>query len=125
MLFNDAGELLLVRNSYGDTRAWVLPGGGIRPWEEPALAAAREIKEEVGVEAKDLRPVATYQSAAEGKRDSVHLFTARSKDRLTADNFEIAEARYFALDGLPEGLSPATVRRIAEQRGQRPVSAIW
>ena len=28
MLFNEAGELLLVRHSYGDTGLFLLPGGG-------------------------------------------------------------------------------------------------
>ncbi len=67
-MFNSAGELLLVRNGYGNTKFWMLPGGGIRPWEEPAAAARREIREELGVETCDLEFVATYHSSSEGKR---------------------------------------------------------
>jgi 8-oxo-dGTP pyrophosphatase MutT (NUDIX family) len=44
MLFNDAGEIMLVRNSYGRSDLFLLPGGGIRPFEAPAAAAAREVR---------------------------------------------------------------------------------
>lgn len=51
MLLNEKGELLLIRNSYGDSHAFVLPGGGIRPFEAPAVAALREVREEIGIDA--------------------------------------------------------------------------
>jgi ADP-ribose pyrophosphatase YjhB (NUDIX family) len=125
MLFNADGELMLVRNSYGNTTIWVLPGGGIRPWEQPQAAARREVREELGVHARELTARATYYSVAEGKRDSVHLFAAQCIDAVTTDDFEIAEARFFALDALPDAVSPATARRIAEHRGERPTDNNW
>ena len=125
MLFNEAGDLLLVRNSYGDSNAWVLPGGGIRPWEAPATAALREIREELGVEAAELAAFASYFSTAEGKRDCVPLFTAYSPAAIRTDDFEIAEARFFDLAALPDSVSPATARRIAEHRGERPIADGW
>lgn len=125
MLFNNGGDLLLVRNSYGNSDAWVLPGGGIRPWEEPIAAAGREVREEIGVEARDIRLTGTYHSRAEGKRDSIHLFTARCDAPIKIDDFEVAEARYFALGALPDCLSPATARRIAEHRGERLADGNW
>ena len=36
------GELLLIRNGYGDTRSFVLPGGGLGLREAPLAAAERE-----------------------------------------------------------------------------------
>ena len=125
MVFNYRGALLLVRNSYGDTNAWVLPGGGIRPWEEPLAAARREVREELGVEARDLLLAGTYRSGVEGKRDSIHLFTARCEEPVAIDDFEIAEARYVELEALPESLSPATARRIAEHRSGRLTGGNW
>ncbi len=51
MLFDGDGRLLLVRNSYGKTQQHLLPGGGVKRREAPMAAAAREVREEVGVEA--------------------------------------------------------------------------
>ena len=126
MVFNAAGELLLVRNSYGTTHHHLLPGGGIRPWfETPASAAAREVREEVGIAVERLTFVATFHSRAEGKRDVVHLFTAFTEDRPTAASFEIEEARFFPLDSLPETIPPATRRRVEEYRGERAAEGVW
>ena len=126
MIFNPAGELLLIRNSYGPRRReFVLPGGGIKRSETPEAAALREVREEVGVEAELLALRATYFSAAEGKRDTIHLFTAHSGATPEADGLEVEEARFFALDRLPDNVSAATMRRIAEYRGERAVDARW
>lgn len=125
MLFDEAGALLLIRNSYGRTDLFVLPGGGIHRFETPAAAAAREVREELGCEVEDLLFVSTHVTAAEGKRDTVHLFRARAAGPVAADGVEVAEARYFPLDRLPDTLSPATARRIDEHRGRRPASETW
>jgi 8-oxo-dGTP pyrophosphatase MutT (NUDIX family) len=45
------GKVLLVKPSYRDT--WEIPGGGLEHGEYPFQAAAREVKEETGL---DLRP---------------------------------------------------------------------
>jgi ADP-ribose pyrophosphatase YjhB (NUDIX family) len=125
MVFNEAGELLLIRNSYGDTRQYLLPGGGVSRRESPAAAAIREVKEELGLHLREVDPVWTYESSAEGKRDTIHLFKALTSDEPTIDDREIEEARFFALDGLPPTVSPATRRRISEVRGERPFDGRW
>lgn len=126
MVFNAAGELLLIRNSYGKTHFHVLPGGGIRPFfETPASAAAREVREEVGIGVEQLTFIGTYHSRAEGKRDIVHLFTAFTSATPRANSFEIEEARFFPLDALPETISPATRRRVEEYRGKRAPEDAW
>lgn len=125
MLFDEAGALLLIRNSYGRTDLFVLPGGGIHLFETPAAAAAREVREELGCAVEDLVFVSTHLAAAEGKRDTVHLFCARAAGPVAADGIEVAEARFFPLDGLPPTISPATARRIDEHRGCRPAGEEW
>ena len=125
MLFNAAGEILLIRNNYGDTRLFVLPGGGIRPWEKPDAAAVREVREELGCDLRDLKLVATYCSTAEGKRDTIFLYRAALGGEPQADNFEVAEARFFASDALPGTISPATLRRIEEMQGRLPATGDW
>lgn len=125
LLLNPQGELLLIRNSYGDTDAFVLPGGGIRPFEAAAAAALREVREEVGIAAQRLTALSVHQSRGEGKRDTVHLFSAYSADPPEPDGVEVTEARFFPLGALPGTVSAATLRRIGEFRGERPVDSAW
>lgn len=125
MLFNDAGEILLIRNSYGPTQTFVLPGGGVRRGETPEAAAAREVKEEVGLEVHKLARVSEHFSAAEGKRDTITLFTGRVAGAPKIDNLEVDEARFFRLGALPPNTSAATLRRIAERRGERTADGSW
>jgi 8-oxo-dGTP pyrophosphatase MutT (NUDIX family) len=68
------GELLLIRNSYKGVLT--LPCGKIEAGEAPDAAAARELREEVGlcVEAGDLRASFQTLSTSEYKRDQVHVF---------------------------------------------------
>jgi ADP-ribose pyrophosphatase YjhB (NUDIX family) len=125
MLFNGAGELLLIRNTYGRSDLFLLPGGGIRPFEDADRAALREVKEELGCEARDLIFISTHVSAAEGKRDTVHLFKAVVEGDPKPDRIEVQQARFFTLDALPVETSPATLRRIEEYRGLRPADGTW
>ena len=125
MLVTGAGEILLVRNSYGATDQWVIPGGGIRPWETPEAAARREVREELGCSLRGLSPVSTHYTAAEGKRDTVFLFEAEPVGVPKVDGVELLDARLFAPDALPDAVSPATARRIAERRGERCLDGLW
>lgn len=72
-----------------------------------------------------LTPVSTYHSETEGKRDTIHLFKAFTSETPQADGREVNEARFFPLDGLPESVSAATLRRITEHKGERPVEPLW
>lgn len=125
MLFNADGEILLVRNNYGASNLFVLPGGGVRPWERPVNAAHREVREELGCAAEALMPVSTHCTSAEGKRDTVHLFEARLAGTPEADGIEVVEARFFALNALPPTLSPATARRLEERCGKLEPDGSW
>lgn len=125
MLFNAKGELLLIRNSYGQTHLYLLPGGGVGRRETPEAAAAREVLEEVALETRQLALVSKHFSGAEGRRDTIHLFSAKAEGEPVPDPKEVAEARFFPLDRLPEGVSNATLRRIAEYRGERQADGSW
>lgn len=125
MLFDAGGRILLIRNAYGRSDLFVLPGGGVRPWERLERAAAREIREELGCGVDRLTLVSVHASIAEGKRDTIHLFTGLAVGEPVADGVELAEAAFFPLDALPEATSPATQRRIAEWLEKRAVDGSW
>ncbi|MFW5634424.1 MAG: NUDIX hydrolase [Erythrobacter sp.] len=117
---NGAGEILLLRHSYGPP-AWMLPGGGIAKGERPALAARREIAEELAMALDRLDPVAVLNEEISGSPHTAHVFAATSRDRPRPDRREVIEARFFPLAALPEPLGPRAASRIAAwQAGRRP-----
>lgn len=49
VIINNEGNVLLLKQTYGDKR-WGLPGGGVEPGETIHLAIKRECYEEIGVD---------------------------------------------------------------------------
>jgi 8-oxo-dGTP pyrophosphatase MutT (NUDIX family) len=95
-------EVLLVRHTYGPPGRWELPGGGVKRGEEPAAAARREAREELGVDIADWRPLGDLFERIDGKRDTLWCFAAPPGDHaIVTDAAEIAEARWFRRDALP------------------------
>ncbi|MEH3047756.1 NUDIX domain-containing protein [Sphingomonas adhaesiva] len=125
MVFDAAGRVLLVRHGYGRSDLFMLPGGGVGRGETPHDAAIRELAEEVACRLEQVTAVACYESRSEGRRDTVHLFTARTADTPMPDAREIIEARFVAPEALPDSTSVATRRRIEEWRGERVRSTAW
>ena len=98
---DDDRQVLLIRNTYGNTMLWNLPGGGYRPKREaPDRAIAREIREKLSVTPYCTERLGDYRTDAEGKRDTVTLFLCRITSDHLDGNSEIAEARWVSLDNL-------------------------
>lgn len=115
---NAAGEILLLRHSYGP-RSWMLPGGGIGAGEEPEVAARREIAEELGIELARIEPVAVLAEQVSGSPLSAHIFTAITESRPRPDGREVIEARFFPTHSLPRPLGRITAARIAAWKARR------
>jgi 8-oxo-dGTP pyrophosphatase MutT (NUDIX family) len=116
-LLTRGDEILLVRHTYGPTGRWEMPGGGVKRREEPAAAARREAREELGVDIDDWRPLGDLFERIDGKRDTLWCFAAPPGDReIVIDPAEIAEARWFRRDDLPTSVHSYVGRMLALAR---------
>ena len=105
-------RVLLIRHSYGE-RHWTLPGGGLDRGEDVLEAAAREVREECGCRIAEC----LLLGQGPGPRDGLHevwLVAGWSADAAMADGREIAAAGFFALEALPEPLSPRLATNLAD-----------
>ena len=98
--FDDAGRVLLVRHSYGRP-VWSIPGGSVGHQEDPASAAAREFREELGCELVDMVALEPSEHEVSGSRDLQHGFAARLAGVPVADRREIVAAELFDPGALP------------------------
>ena len=120
------GRVLLVRHTY--MPGWYLPGGGVDPGETAMEAFAREVLEETGVVlAEAPRVVTMFVNPRLGRRDHVVFLEGAASEGavLAGPSREIAELGWFSLEALPEGVTPATRRRLDELFAGRVAERTW
>lgn len=98
---SQAGEILLVRR--GDNGAWACPGGILEPGENIRSTLAREIKEELGVEADigELLGVYTNRGAFEFPNGDIAytvgvFFLCAIHENVKVDGTEALEYGFFS-----------------------------
>ena len=85
LVFDPVGRVLLIRfavmRAEGEFVFWLTPGGEIEEGESPAAAAARELREELGLEALVAGPVYSeanrFEHQGEMRDNEDFFFTAR------------------------------------------------
>jgi ADP-ribose pyrophosphatase YjhB (NUDIX family) len=120
------GRVLLVRHGYRS--GWWFPGGGVEWGETLVMALARELDEEVGVTltaAPELHGI--FANFASFPGDHIAVFVVRHWQRRPdyRKRVEIAEARMFAREELPEHIDPGTRARLAEIFDKAPIDTRW
>jgi len=126
LVLDEAGAVLLVRHTY--VPGWHLPGGGVERGETLLAALTRELAEEGNVALEEEpRLHGIFFNHAVSTRDHVAVYVVRRfrQSAPRAPDREIAEARFFARDALPKGVSRATLARLAEALDGAPVAPIW
>lgn len=121
-----ANTVFLIRHTY--VPGWQLPGGGVETGETMAEALEREFAEEGNIAftaPPQLRSV--HFNRRTSRRDHVgfYLIEGFAQSAPKAPDSEIAEAGFFPLDKLPQGVTPATLRRIAEVFDSTEPSHYW
>lgn len=90
------GKILVLETTYRPGAS--LPGGGVRPGESPARAAARELEEELGValDGAHLTHAHRGQMTFEHRDDTVDIFAIELDERpvLRPNRYEIEWARW-------------------------------
>ncbi|WP_028057189.1 NUDIX hydrolase [Candidatus Solirubrobacter pratensis] len=87
-----------------------LPKGGLEAGETPEQAAAREVREETGVEAAVREPLGdvryTYRRDGRRVRKTVHFFLCEYVAGSTSDHdHEVDDARWIAISGARQELT--------------------
>jgi ADP-ribose pyrophosphatase YjhB (NUDIX family) len=123
--FDDQGRVFLVRHSY--VPGWHMPGGGVERGETAAQALVKELREEGNLElAAEPELISLYFNRRTSRRDHVAFYRCQVRQTAAkAPDSEILEAGFFTLDGLPQGVTAATLRRLAELTGKTPISDVW
>lgn len=124
--FDHEGRVFLVRHSY--LPGLHLPGGAVDPGETCGQAAAREAAEEGGlVMAGPPVLFQIYWHRLGGRSDHVVLFVARgvTQGPVPPRGLEIMSAGFHPADPLPEDVTGATRRRVAEVLAGRAETDLW
>ncbi|MEP3197300.1 MAG: NUDIX domain-containing protein [Lentilitoribacter sp.] len=112
--FNDKEHIFLVRHTY--VSGWHLPGGGIERGEAALEAVHKELWEEGNLLVKgEAKLLAVFYNTHVTNRDHVLFYKCNvEQTEIKQNDHEIAEAGFFDLASLPEGVTSATQRRIDE-----------
>lgn len=98
------GRILLIRRT--DNNRWSIPGGGVEPGESVSQAAAREVKEETGIDCEvtglvgiysDPGHVAAYDDGEVRQEFSI-CFTAQLIGGTVTTSKESSEVRFASLE---------------------------
>jgi 8-oxo-dGTP diphosphatase len=112
------GRVLLVKNSYRPQLT--LPGGYIRPREDRRTAAARELREEVGIQVQPKRLVHAYHGTHlfEHRKDTLDIYELDLDDapNVQVDDREVVRAEFHTAD---EALDMRIVPHLEEYLARR------
>jgi len=124
LILNKQGELLLVRHN-DDT--WGVPGGLMELGESVEEAAAREVKEEIGITVKSLKLFGVFsgkelhtklRNGHEYYNVVIGYICTDFEGEIQPDGTEVLEAAFFSVNSLPERTNPFIKAKIKDYADQ-------
>ena len=119
LIFNDAGQLLLVKPHYKDY--WSIPGGIVEKEESPRQACLREVEEEIGIKLESVKFLCVDWVSTKGDKNENLQFifyggklTEDQAGKIEIDDKEITEYRFMDTEKAVELLGGPT-RNLAKR----------
>ena len=118
---NEKGQVLLQKRS--DNGQWCVPGGALELGETYKEAAARELREEVGIEVKELQLFGLYSGddrmITYPNQDVVYSLavifkTNKYTGTISDEDAEVLEHRFFNSQDIPKDLFAPDARPITD-----------
>lgn len=101
VITNERSEVLLLNHILRPDSGWGLPGGFLDAGEQPEAAFRRELREETGI---DLREVSLVLTRTLNRHIEI-IFTAKAIGEPLVKSHEITELGWFDLDNMPPDMS--------------------
>ena len=117
IIFNQEGQVLLLKHRFRTGSGWGLPGGFLKAGEQPLEALRRELLEEIALEIDDVETF--WTRSFKRPRQVEILFRARAQGQPQPQSIEVEQADWFDPDSLPKSLpndQKLLVNRAVEKR---------
>jgi ADP-ribose pyrophosphatase YjhB (NUDIX family) len=98
---NEKGEVLLLDHVLRPASGWGIPGGFLDFGEQPIDAVKRELREETGLELKDVK---IYRVRTIGRHIEI-LFSAGAVGEASVKSREISGLGWFKVEEMPEKMN--------------------
>jgi 8-oxo-dGTP diphosphatase len=117
VIFNEFGQVLLLKHLFRPGNGWGLPGGFLKTGEQPLDGLRRELEEEIGLELEQVE-IFSARSFKRPRQIEI-LFQGYATGPAVPKSIEVEHALWFTPNDLPVGLPEdqrLLIKRAVEKR---------